>query len=68
MSNDITVKVTPNLKKCLEIFEGIVASLPPGDQKEEGEGAVNYLSRTFSGEPQPFDGMHCPEGVPIIRS
>lgn len=68
MSDEITVKVTPNLKKCLEIFEKIVASLPVSDQKEEGEGAVKYLSRTFSGEPQPNDGMFCPENVPIVRT
>jgi hypothetical protein len=67
LNDEITVKVTPNLKKCLEIFKGIVDSLPPGDQKEDGEGAVNYLTRTFSGDPQPLDGKGCPDNLPIIR-
>ena len=66
MANDVTIQVTPNVEKCLEELTAAVNSLPAGDLKERAEGAIQYLSRTFKGEPQPRGGGACPGGSAFI--
>lgn len=60
------IEVTPNLEKCLEVLKEAVKELPGGSLKEKAEGAIEYMSRTYKGEPQPLDGGSCPPGVPFI--
>ena len=67
MANDKTIQVTPNVQKCLEELTAAVNSLPAGDLKERAEGAIQYLSRTFEGEPQARGGRTCPGGSAIVR-
>ncbi len=62
------IKVTPNVQKCLEILTEIVKDLSPGDLKTKAEGAIDYLDRTFKGEPQPAKGENCPEGALLIKT
>ncbi|GAI77891.1 unnamed protein product [marine sediment metagenome] len=67
MANDKTIQVTPNVQRCLEILTEVVKSLPTGDTKEKAEGVIQYLSRTFEGEPQAGGGRTCPGGSAIIE-
>ena len=67
MAKSKTIRVTPNVQKCLKELKEAVKSLPAGDLKKNAEGALNYLSRTFKGEPQPLKGRACPHGKPIIK-
>jgi len=67
MANEITIQVTPNVQKCLEELTAAVNSLPAGELKERAEGAIQYLSRTFEGEPQPAGGSTCPGGSAFIK-
>ena len=67
MANDKTIQVTPNVQRCLEILTEALKSLPAGDPKEKAEGAIQYLSRTFEGGPQPGGGRTCPGGSAIIE-
>lgn len=66
MARSRSIRVTPNMQRCLKILEEAVRSLPPGDLKKRAKGAVGYMSRTFKGEPQPKKGRICPSGLPII--
>lgn len=66
MTDNITIEVTPNVLKCLEILKAAVESLPEGDLKNNAEGAVDYLDRTAKGEPQPLEGKLCPVEKLII--
>jgi len=68
MAKSKTIRVTPNVQKCLEELKKAIKSLPPGDLKKRAEAALNYLSRTFKGEPQPRKGMICPVDKPIIKN
>lgn len=67
MAKSKTIRVTPNVQKCLKELKATVKSLPSGDLKKRAEGALNYLSRTFKGEPQPLKGRTCPHGKLIIK-
>jgi len=67
MAKSKTIRVTPNVQKCLKELKEAVKFLPAGDLKKNAEGALNYLSRTFKGEPQPLKGRHCPAGKLIIK-
>ena len=67
MAKSKTIRVTPNVQKCLEELKEVVKTLPAGDLKKRAEGAVNYLSRTFKGEPQQLKGRACPAGTRIIK-
>jgi hypothetical protein len=67
MAKSKTIRVTPNVKKCLEELKETIKSLPSGDLKKRAEEALNYLSRTFKGEPQPLKGIRCPVNKPIIN-
>ena len=67
MAKSKTIRVTPNVQKCLKELCAAVKSMPAGEKKERAEGAINYLSSTFKGQPQPRGGRVCPGGRPIIR-
>lgn len=67
MAKSKTIRVTPNVKRCLEQLKEAVKSMPAGDLKKRAEGALDYLSRTFRGERQPRKGIWCPEDRPILR-
>jgi len=67
MAKSKTIRVTPNVQKCLEELKAAVKTLRAGDQKKRAEGAISYLSATFKGKPQPGKGRTCPAGSLIIR-
>ena len=67
MAKSKTIRVTPNVQKCLEELKAAVKSLPGGKKKDRAEGAISYLSTTFKGKPQPGKGRMCPGGKLIIR-
>jgi hypothetical protein len=62
MAKSKTIRVTPNVDFCLKELKEAVKSMPEGNLRERAQGAVNYLSRTFKGEPQPARGAGCPGG------
>jgi hypothetical protein len=62
-----TIRVTPNLQKCLEELKDAVKSMRPGEKKKRAEGALSYLSRTFKGAKQPGQGSFCPPKTFIIK-
>ena len=66
LSEKLKIDVTPNLKKSLEFLEEAIQELPSGELKDKAKGAVEYLSRTFRGEPQPLEGKSCPAGILFI--
>ena len=68
MGKSRTIRVTPNMKACLEILKEAVKSLPSGDLKKRADGAINYMSQTFEGKPQPKKGAWCPGGKLIIKA
>lgn len=68
MAKSKTIRVTPNVQKCLEELKSVVKSLPSADLKRKAQGALDYLSRTFKGELQPMKGEGCPGSKLIIRS
>jgi len=68
MTDEKKVDITPNLKKCLEILTNAVKDMPSSDLKNQAQGAIDYLDRTFKGEPQPSKGENCPEGTLIIKT
>ena len=67
MAKSKTIRVTPNVQKCLKELSAAVKSMPAGEKKERAEGAISYLSSTFKGQRQPRGGSVCPGGRPIIR-
>lgn len=67
MARSKSIRVTTNVKACLEELKAVVKSLPSGDLKKRAEGALNYLSRTFKGEPQPKKGLSCPSDRPVVK-
>jgi hypothetical protein len=67
MAKSKTIRVTPNVQKCLKELSAAVKSMPAGEKKERAEGAINYLSQTFKGKPQPGQGRVCPGGRLIIE-
>ena len=67
MAKSKTIRVTPNVKKCLTQLKAAVKSMPEGDLKDTAQGAVNYLSSTFQGKPQLGRGRFCPGGKRIIK-
>jgi len=60
MAKSKTIRVTPNVKKCLTHLKAAVNAMSEGEMKENAKGAINYLSRTFQGKPQPGRGIKCP--------
>ena len=67
MAKSRSIRVTPNVKKCLKILDVAVKALPEGDLKKRSKGALNYLSRTFRGERQPLQGRGCPPNKLVIE-
>lgn len=67
MAKSKTIRVTPNVQKCLEELKAVVKSLPAGEKKERAEGVISYLSQTFKGKPQPGKGRTCPGGRLFIK-
>lgn len=66
MAKSKTIRVTPNVKKCLEHLKKAVNAMPDGDLKENAKGAISYLTRTFQGKPQPGRGIKCPGSTRLI--
>jgi hypothetical protein len=66
MAKSKTIRVTPNVQKCLEELKAVVKSMPSGAKKERAEGIISYLSQTFKGKPQPGKGRMCPGGTLFI--
>ncbi len=66
MAKSKEIRVTPNVKKCLAYLKAAVAAMPEGELKDNAKGAVNYLSRTFEGKPQPARGIKCPGSTRIV--
>jgi hypothetical protein len=67
MAKSKTIRVTPNVQKCLEELSTAVKSLPAGEKKKRAEAAISYLSNTFKGKPQPGKGRACPGGRLFIK-
>jgi len=67
MARSKTIRVTPNVKKCLTQLKAAVKSMPEGDLKDNANGAISYLSGTFQGKPQPGRGISCPGGKKVIK-
>jgi hypothetical protein len=66
MPKSKTVRVTPNVQKCLEILKLATESMPAGELKRRAEAALGYLSRTFKGDPQPHKGILCTPDKPVV--
>jgi hypothetical protein len=66
MAKSKTIRVTPNVKKCLTHLKAAVNAMPEGEKKENAKGAISYLSRTFQGKPQPGRGITCPGATRLI--
>jgi hypothetical protein len=67
MARSKMIRVTPNVRKCLEELKAAVKSMRSGSSKKRAEGAILYLDKTFKGKPQPKKGAMCPGGALIIR-
>lgn len=67
MAKSKTIRVTPNVQKCLEELKAVVKSMPSGAKKERADGIISYLSETFKGKPQPGKGRSCPGGKLFIK-
>jgi len=66
MAKSKTIRVTPNIQKCLDILNISTKELPAGETKKQAESALKYLSDTFKGIPQPGRGFKCPPDRLII--
>ena len=66
MTRSKKITVTPNVQESLKRLKKAVKSMREGDLKKDAEGAIQYLSRTFKGEPQPLKGRSCPGGTRLI--
>ena len=66
MARSKKITVTPNVQESLKILRKAAKSMPAGALKKDAEGAIQYLSRTFKGEPQALKGRHCPDGTRLI--
>jgi hypothetical protein len=67
MARSKMIRVTPNVKKCLEELKVAVKSIPSRSLKKKAMGAVSYLEKTFKGKAQPKRGMFCPGGSFFIK-
>ena len=66
MAKSKAVRVTPNMKKCLDILDKAVKSMPKSDQKKQAKAALDYMTKTFEGQPQPGRGRKCPYPILVI--
>ena len=67
MAESKTIRVTPNLKKCLAVLRKAVAGLPDGELRRKAQEALSYLAKSFEGKPQPLRGRGCPVDTGIIK-
>jgi len=67
MAKSKTIRATPNVLKCAKVLREALKSLPVGEAKTRAMRALDYLDRTFSGEPQPNRGIFCPVNKAIVR-
>ena len=67
MAKSKTIRVTPNVKKCLTSLKAAVNAMPEGELKDNAKGAISYLSSTFQGTAQPGRGQICPGGRRFIK-
>jgi len=66
MAKSKTIRVTPNMLNCFKTLKEAVQKLPPGVLKKKASFAINYMNRTFKGEPQPRKMISCPGDRPIV--
>ena len=66
MAKSKTIRVTPNVKKCLAHLKAALNAMPEGELKDNAKGAISYLTRTFQGKPQPGRGIGCPGSTKIV--
>lgn len=66
MAESKTIRVTPNVKKCLTYLKAAVDEMKDGELKDNAKAAISYLSRTFQGKPQPGRGVKCPGTTRLI--
>lgn len=66
MARSKSIRVTPNMEKCLKILIKTVKSMPKGDLKDQSKAALDYMSQTFKGTPQPNRGRKCRPPLLII--
>jgi hypothetical protein len=66
MARSRTIRVTPNVLKCAVVLRDAAKLLPAGDAKARALKALEYLDRTFSGQPQPRRGEPCPVERPLF--
>ena len=67
MAKSKAIRVTPNVLRCLDELRAAAKALPDGELKRRATAALEYLGRTFSGEPQPNNGISCPVDTAIIK-
>jgi len=60
MQEYLKIEVTPNVQECLKALKPAVESMPAGESKTRAEVALDYLDRTFKGEPLPEGGIPPP--------
>jgi hypothetical protein len=53
--------------KCIEELRAALKNLPAGESRTTAKGALDYLERTFAGEPQPNRGLACEYPRIVIR-
>lgn len=71
MQDFLKIEVTPNVQECLKALKLAVESVPAGELKARAEVALDYLDRTFKGEPQteggiPPPGIRCSPDRPVV--
>ncbi len=62
----LKIEVTQRLKRCLEYAKDAIKNLPPGEQRQITEAALDYIDKAFKGEPQPEVEMPCMPGILLI--
>lgn len=67
MARSKTIRATPNVLKCAVVLREAVSKLPAGETRTRAMLALDYLDRTFSGKPQPKQGVACPVDKGIIK-
>jgi len=61
MAKSKTIRVTPNVLKCLEELKSSVKSMPASDLKKRAEGAIRYLRHSRANHNREKDGCVPPE-------
>lgn len=66
MAKSKTIRATPNVLKCAVVLREALIKLPSGETRTRALLALDYLDRTFAGEPQPNKGIFCPVTKAIV--